>query len=34
MDRIRENVWSVREQFTFDHHAGRLVEFFRKIINL
>jgi len=32
MDQIRENVWRERERFTFDYHAGRLVEFLRKAI--
>jgi len=30
MQQIRENVWRQRQVFTFDHHVGRLVEFFRK----
>ncbi|WP_396033226.1 glycosyltransferase [Candidatus Cyanaurora vandensis] len=29
---IQENVWQVREQFTFDYHADRLVDFFRQVI--
>jgi hypothetical protein len=29
---LRENVWRQRAHFTFDHHAGRLVEFFREVI--
>jgi glycosyltransferase involved in cell wall biosynthesis len=33
LERIRQNMWRVREQFTFDYHADRLVEFFRKVIN-
>jgi len=32
MDALRANVWSKRDRFTFDHHAGRLVEFFREVI--
>ena len=32
MEEIRSNVWRCREQFTFDHHAGGLVDFFRKVI--
>jgi hypothetical protein len=33
MARIRESVWARREVFMFDHHADRLIGFFRKIIN-
>ena len=29
---LRENVWKQREQFTFDYHADRLVEFFCSVI--
>lgn len=29
---IRENVWRQREQFTFDYHAGTLIQFFRQVI--
>ena len=29
---LRENMWQRRDVFTFDHHAGRLVEFFRHVI--
>jgi glycosyltransferase involved in cell wall biosynthesis len=32
MDALRANVWAKRDRFTFDHHAGRLVEFFREVI--
>lgn len=32
MTRLRDNVWRQREQFTFDYHADRLVEFFRQVI--
>jgi hypothetical protein len=32
MARIREKVWTQRELFTFDYHADRLIEFFRKVI--
>src|SRR4051794_6118381 len=30
LQRIRDNVWRQRERFTFDHHAARLVVFFRE----
>ena len=30
--RLRENVWEQRDWFTFDHHAHRLVSFFRSVI--
>ena len=30
--RLRENMWRRREEFTFDHHAGALVDFFRATI--
>ncbi|HEU4326484.1 MAG TPA: glycosyltransferase [Roseiflexaceae bacterium] len=30
--RLRENVWRQRDLFTFDHHADRLVDFFRSVI--
>ena len=30
--RLRENAWRQREQFSFDHHADRLVAFFRRVI--
>lgn len=32
MQRLRENVWRLREQFTFDAHADRLVAFFREVM--
>ncbi|GAB4195672.1 MAG: hypothetical protein OHK0022_12560 [Roseiflexaceae bacterium] len=32
MARLRENVWRQRDLFTFDHHADRLVDFFRTVI--
>lgn len=32
MGRLRANVWRLREQFTFDAHADRLVSFFREVI--
>jgi hypothetical protein len=32
MAALRANVWRMREQFTFDHHANRLVDFFRQVI--
>jgi glycosyltransferase involved in cell wall biosynthesis len=32
MAELRENLWTAREQFTFDAHTDRLVEFFRKVI--
>ena len=32
MNRLRENVWRQREQFTFDYHADRLIAFFRHVI--
>jgi hypothetical protein len=32
MARVRDSVWRQRHAFTFDHHADRLVEFFRRII--
>ena len=33
MARLRASVWRRREQFTFDHHADRLVDFFRRVID-
>jgi hypothetical protein len=30
---VRAEVWRVREQFSFDHHAPGLVEFFRAVID-
>jgi glycosyltransferase involved in cell wall biosynthesis len=32
MAQLRKNVWAVREQFTFDSHADRLITFFRTVI--
>jgi hypothetical protein len=32
MSALRANVWRQRETFTFDHHADRLVAFFREVI--
>jgi hypothetical protein len=32
MTQLRKNVWAVREQFTFDSHADRLITFFRTVI--
>ena len=32
MERLRESIWNQREQFTFDYHADRLVDFFRRVI--
>ena len=32
MSRLRANVWAHREQFSFDSHADRLVDFFREVI--
>ena len=34
MNRLRENAWTKRELFTFDYHADRLVEFFRRAIQV
>jgi glycosyltransferase involved in cell wall biosynthesis len=34
MAEIRGNVWRQREEFTFDYHADRLVEFFRLVRGL
>ncbi|HEY8377751.1 MAG TPA: glycosyltransferase [Nannocystis sp.] len=31
MDRLRAQVWRVRDQFTFDHHADRLLAFLRTV---
>jgi hypothetical protein len=33
IDQIRANVWSRREEFTFDYHVDRLVDFFRRVIS-
>ena len=32
MAELRANVWRVRERFTFDYHADRLLAFFREVI--
>ncbi|WP_034389015.1 glycosyltransferase family A protein [Deinococcus sp. YIM 77859] len=32
LTRLREHVWALRDQFTFDHHVGRLITFFREVI--
>lgn len=32
MDQLRRSVWRQRETFTFDHHADRLIAFFRRVI--
>ncbi len=32
LERVRQNVWNVRQQFTFDHHADDLINFFRTVI--
>ncbi|HEV2106958.1 MAG TPA: glycosyltransferase family A protein [Thermomicrobiales bacterium] len=32
MERLRDNAWRQRDLFTFDHHADRLVDFFRDVI--
>ncbi len=32
MHQLRENVWSQRQQFTFDYHSEELVRFFKEII--
>ncbi len=29
---LRENVWTRRQEFTFDYHADRLVDFFRLVL--
>ena len=33
MAELRSNTWRVRQTFTFDDHAERLVDFFRKVID-
>ncbi len=33
MERLRESVWRQREAFTFDYHADRLIDFFRRVID-
>lgn len=30
MQQLRESLWEKRQQFSFDHHVGRLVAFFRE----
>ncbi len=32
LDRLRASVWRQRHTFTFDHHADRLIAFFRQVI--
>jgi hypothetical protein len=32
MARLRESVWRQRDDFTFDAHADRLIDFFREVI--
>jgi hypothetical protein len=32
LEQIRASVWRQREGFTFDHHADRLIAFFREVI--
>ncbi|HEY6408591.1 MAG TPA: hypothetical protein VIY29_14085, partial [Ktedonobacteraceae bacterium] len=32
MARLRRHVWEQRERFTFDYHAGALIDFFRQVI--
>jgi Glycosyl transferase family 2 len=32
MAQLRENAWRRRDEFTFDHHADRLLEFFLEVI--
>lgn len=32
VQRVRDNVWRQREHFMFDHHADRLIAFFKEII--
>lgn len=32
LDELRENTWRTREIFTFDHHADRLIGFFKTVI--
>ncbi|MBI5667843.1 MAG: glycosyltransferase [Chloroflexi bacterium] len=32
LQRIRQNVWQQRQQFTFDAHADRLIAFFRSLL--
>lgn len=32
MRELRENVWRQRNRFTFDYHADRLIDFFRRVV--
>lgn len=32
LHRLGEHVWAIRDEFTFDHHVGRLIAFFREVI--
>jgi hypothetical protein len=32
MAKLRNNMWLQRENFTFDYHADRLIEFYRRVI--
>ena len=32
LKQVRNNVWTHREQFTFDHHAQELADFFQQVI--
>lgn len=32
MAEIHGNVWKHRHRFTFDHHADRLIDFFRSVM--
>ncbi|MEF2277456.1 glycosyltransferase [Deinococcus sp. YIM 134068] len=32
LSHLREHVWETRDEFTFDHHADRLIAFFREVI--
>jgi glycosyltransferase involved in cell wall biosynthesis len=32
LEQLRANAWRQREHFTFDHHADRLIAFFREVI--
>ena len=32
LSEISRNSWDAREQFTFDFHAQKLTEFFRKVV--
>ncbi|HEU4617963.1 MAG TPA: glycosyltransferase [Gammaproteobacteria bacterium] len=33
MARLQDNMWSCREEFTFDRHAPRLVDLFREVMS-